>query len=53
MMPVQRTRMLRTGEKQVVKCTAGGYSQKYKIFLYPVFCNVRHTSVAGDMLVSR
>lgn len=50
MMPVQRTRMLRTGEKQVVKWTAEG-AVKWDLFPeYSATCG--HTSVAGDMLVS-
>lgn len=39
MMPVQRTRVLRAGEKQVVKWTAEG-AVKCKVYIYRVFCNV-------------
>ena len=53
MMPVQRARMLRAGEKQIVKWTAEGTvkSIRFSYTQYSVTC--RHTSVAGDMLVSR
>lgn len=40
--------MLRMGEKQVIKWTAEGAVKGDS----RVFCNVRHTLVAGDMLVS-
>ena len=47
MMPVQRARMLRAGEKQVVKWTAEGTvkSIRFSYTQYSVTC--RHTSVAG------
>ena len=53
--------LLRTGGKQVIKWTAEGAGNGvHQAFTVKgnhrmnrlVFCNVRHTSVAGDMLVS-
>ena len=43
MMPVQRTRMLRTGEKQVVKWTAEGTvkSIRFSYTQYSVTCGIR------------
>ncbi len=53
MMPVQRTRMLRAGEKQVVKWTAEGTVKSISTSYTQYSVTCWHTSGAGDMLVSR
>ena len=50
MMPVQRDRDAENRERN--KLSNGPRRAQSNVEIHRVFCDVRHTSVAGDMLVS-